>query len=179
MIFMRVRERGYTLAEIIVVIAVIAVLATIVWGAADAYRKKARDTERRSELKQIELALRMYKDSYGRYPASGCGAGTLYASPGPGNTNWYVSCDQYITGLVPSIMNALPTDPKESVMNQGYMYRTNVAGTEYKVMSHGSVESRVITAGEVMARCPASCLASNPSCTQRTYAVYSPGAACW
>lgn len=180
MIFMRIRERGYTLVEIVIVIGIVAVLATIIWGAADAYRKKARDTERRSELKQIELALRMYKDSYGRYPAEGCGATGLWASPGPGTATWYVSCDDYIPGLTPSIMNTLPSDPNETNANSGYMYRVSPDGMNYKVLAHNTVESKVINIGEPMARCPSTCsITTYTYCTQRSYAVYSPGAACW
>lgn len=178
MIFMRVWERGFTTAEIIVVIGIIALLATAAYGGVNSVRKKAHDTERRTELKQLEVALRVYKDSYGRYPATGCGGQVgVWVSPGPGTATWYVSCDDYISGLTPSIMNTLPIDPNETRVDGGYMYRTNAAGTEYKVIAHGTVESGVINKGEEMARCPASC--SQTFCSQSSYAVYSPGASCW
>lgn len=171
-------NRGYSLVEIMVAVAIVAILATVSFRAVDEYRKSARDKERIAELKQLQIALRMYKDSYGRYPAAGCSiaAGT-WVSPGPGTATWYASCDAYISSLTPTFMNVLPTDPNETKTNSGYMYRTDATGSEYKIIAHDVVETRVVNAGDTMARCPSSC--TQAYCSQRSYAIYSEGAACW
>lgn len=179
-IFFSKQNKGFTLVEILAVCAVIAILATVVYGTLGEARKKARDDERRAELQQIELALRLYKDQYGRYPERGCSSGPwswYWTSPGPGNQGYYVSCDEFITGLVPTFFTELPTDPDETKINSGYMYLTDALGTDYKVLAHDTVEGGVVNPGEEKARCPASC--SNAHCTQSSYAVYSSGAACW
>jgi prepilin-type N-terminal cleavage/methylation domain-containing protein len=176
-IFRSRKNTGFTIVEILVACAVIGILAAVTYGALGEARKKARDKERITELKQLEVALRLYKDSYGRYPDRGCGATTGWTGPGPGSASWYVECTQYISGLVPSIMNELPTDPDESKVDSGYIYQTDASGSNYKVLAHDTVESGTVSAGGEMARCPASC--SQSHCTQASYAVYSPGAACW
>lgn len=68
MIFLTQEKKGFTLIELIIVISVITVLSTIVLAAMSQGRVKARDTQRISDLAQIQLALRVYKDSNGAYP---------------------------------------------------------------------------------------------------------------
>ncbi len=61
-------KKGFTLYELLVVFAIIGVLASVVIVSLNEARKKARDTQRMSDLQQVQLALRQYKDVYGRYP---------------------------------------------------------------------------------------------------------------
>lgn len=61
-------KRGFTLVEMIVVIAIITLLATVVIFNVQEGKKKARDAQRLSDLQQIQLALRVYKDVHGNYP---------------------------------------------------------------------------------------------------------------
>lgn len=61
-------ERGFTLVEIVLVVGVIAVLSAVVIGNLGESRKKSRDAKRISDLEQIELALRLYKDVHESYP---------------------------------------------------------------------------------------------------------------
>lgn len=61
--------RGFTLAEVLIVVAVIAILASVVYPSLSDARKKSRDTQRVSDLAQLQLALRMYRDSNGSYPS--------------------------------------------------------------------------------------------------------------
>jgi len=57
-------ERGFTLIELLVVIAVIAVLAAILFPVFAQVRAKARSASCVSNLKQIGLALAMYRQDY-------------------------------------------------------------------------------------------------------------------
>lgn len=61
-------ERGFTLVEIIVVIAVIGLLSMVVFASFDDSRKKARDTARHADIQQIGAALQAYGVTYGSYP---------------------------------------------------------------------------------------------------------------
>jgi type II secretory pathway pseudopilin PulG len=63
-------RRGMTLVETIVIVAIVAVLASVVMANLGDSRKKPRDAKRMSDLGQIQLALRMYKDVHGGYPAT-------------------------------------------------------------------------------------------------------------
>jgi len=64
-------KEGFTLIELLVVIAIIGLLATIVLVSLSSARAKGRDARRVSDLKQIEKALEMFYDNYGRYPITG------------------------------------------------------------------------------------------------------------
>lgn len=61
---------GFTLIELLVVIAIIGILSSVVLASLSTARKKARDMRRISDVHQIQLALEIYKDQFGIYPAS-------------------------------------------------------------------------------------------------------------
>jgi prepilin-type N-terminal cleavage/methylation domain-containing protein len=65
----RSQAPGFTLIELLVVIAIIAILAGILFPVFAAARAKARDTRDLSNLRQLMLALQMYRDDYDeQYP---------------------------------------------------------------------------------------------------------------
>jgi prepilin-type N-terminal cleavage/methylation domain-containing protein len=59
---------AFTLVELLVVMAVIAVLAALIFPAAGALKKLAAIKKARTELKQAELAIETYKGSFNHYP---------------------------------------------------------------------------------------------------------------
>lgn len=61
-------RRGFTLTELLVVIAIIAVLAALVSVGVMKALDTARQTAIKTELDQIDTALKAYKDKYGEYP---------------------------------------------------------------------------------------------------------------
>lgn len=176
------RKAGFTLNEILVVIAILAILSSVVLISTKAAREKARDTQRISDLQQIQLALRVYKDANGRYPDMGCDR--YYPTPPPGGTTagWtgqgtgFGSCDVYIKNFS-SYFNTLPLDPKNAGNNTGYIYSSRNDGQAYKIMAYKTVERGDVQKGTEFARCPSSCIQSY--CSENTYAIYSKGAECW
>ena len=62
-------ERGFTLIEILVVIAIIGLLSLIVFASFDDSKKKARDSARHADIQQLAAALQTYGVTYGEYPS--------------------------------------------------------------------------------------------------------------
>jgi len=79
-------KRGFTLIELLIVVAIIGILATFLLVNFIGVRQRARDAERKSDLRQIQSALELYRAdaSNGSYPdtpvLSVCGAGHSLAN---------------------------------------------------------------------------------------------------
>ena len=74
-----VSRRGFTLVEIIIVVAVLAVLAGIAFPVFVRVRERGRCATCQDNLRQIALAMQQYvADSSGRYPAMRSGSGVLW-----------------------------------------------------------------------------------------------------
>ncbi len=95
-------QRGFTLIEMLVVVALIGILTTLVTANLNSARERARDTQRKSDLRNLETALRLYYQDYQAFPGngsageiSGCGAsGTSVCTWGAAwsdSTNTYMS----------------------------------------------------------------------------------------
>jgi len=64
-------QKGFTLVELLVVIAIIGILAALGLYGFTTAQKKARDTQRRNDLKELKQALEAYAGSHnGFYPLS-------------------------------------------------------------------------------------------------------------
>ena len=66
----RRRPAGFTLVELLTVIAIIAVLATLLMTTLGSVKRKAREAVCTSNLHQIGLALQLYLDDFNHRPAS-------------------------------------------------------------------------------------------------------------
>ena len=175
------REKsGFTLVELMVVVAIIGILAAVVYANFNDARAQSRDKARMVALKEAQLALEFYKAQYGQYPAQGCGGANTFAGPGSA-TAGFAQCDDYMQGLVPDFLPELPRDPnRENEAGVGFYYQTNASRTAYKLMSYQAVEQILITGyGDELARCPSASGQCAGSFFPNAYAVYSVGAETW
>ncbi len=146
-----------------VAIAIIGILSAIVYANFGEARKASRDDVRKTSIKELQLAIEFYKAQNNSYTAAGCGAGTTGWAEAGG------SCTNYIVGLVPDFIPALPTDPsREEEAGVGFRYRSD--GRDYKLMVRNAIEVKTLSAGDEL---------SNYDNDNDSYAVYSAGAVNW
>ena len=107
-------KKGFTLLELLVVIAIIGILTAIGLNNFSSARQKARDTKRKTDLKQIANALEAYYNDHGQYPASDINGNILGCETDATETcSWGSSAfKNTTTGTV--YMVKLPTDPYAS-----------------------------------------------------------------
>lgn len=61
-------KSGFTLLEILVVISIMMILASVILIQIQRFRSKPRDAEREQEMKSLQTALALYASSYDKYP---------------------------------------------------------------------------------------------------------------
>ena len=91
---------GFTLIELLIVIAIISVLATLLMVNFVGIRQRARDAQRKSDLRQIQSALEIWRSDNGTYPVAGSDFGACGSSLKSGNTVYIakIPCDPLNTG---------------------------------------------------------------------------------
>jgi general secretion pathway protein G len=104
-VLLRPRD-GFTLIEILVVIAVISLLAALVAPNVLRHVGTAKDAAARSQMEMLGAALDAYRLDNGRYPSTAQGLEALWAEPtaNPRPTNW----------RGPYLRKAVPMDPWDS-----------------------------------------------------------------
>lgn len=94
-------KKGFTLIELMIVIAILGVLATLISGNFITSLKKGRDARRKTDLEQIQRALEMYYEDNKAYPLTAAVVfGNQLCYPGANGCNTKV------------YMQKLPDDPK-------------------------------------------------------------------
>jgi type II secretion system protein G len=113
-------KKGFTLIELLIVVAIIGILATLLMVNFIAVRQRARDAERKSDLRQIQSALELYRSDNGSYPSSLTNC-TCSGNACLGNS----TCSTIY-------MQKIPVDPNSpSYWNTGSYYYSSTGETSY------------------------------------------------
>jgi len=107
-------KKGFTLIEMLIVITIIALLASLILVGMGGARQKARDARRIADLHNVQNALELYFSKNGMYPTS--------------IANW----DALITALTGAGVG-ISQVPKDPLNNTTYYYRygADSTGTDY------------------------------------------------
>jgi len=126
---MKKQSKGFTLIELLVVISIIGLLSSVVMASLNTARSKARDSKRIQDMRQIQLALELYKSNTGSYPSSGgtrensCWAVTSVSHPATYTSVPGGGWSSALSSLVSSnLISALPNDPKNTGTVATYPY---------------------------------------------------------
>lgn len=119
-------DRGFTLIELLIVIAIIGILATLISANFIGVRQRARDTERKSDLRQLQAALELYKSDLGSYP-------TGFSNYSVTNSSSCSSSSRVsFTANSVTYMSKVPCDPLSSNgFNGNNYYYYSASGTSY------------------------------------------------
>ena len=119
--------KGFTLIEMLIVIAVIAILAGVVLTGVSGFQASARDTRRLGDLRTTQNYLELYFNKCGHYPVDGgatCGGAT-----GESSLGWTV-----VTEALKTVTSQVPVDP----VNSGdyvYQYAYLDGGLSYEIQA--------------------------------------------
>ena len=133
-------SRGFTLLELLVVISIIGLLASIALVSLDSARKKTRDTQRLSDMAGIQKAVRLYYEKNNQYPDNSAG-GYDEIDCAEWDFGYYDSNDTFIDPLVnEGYFTKVPGDTVFegcSGGSGGYRYNLYPAGSNGCDLSRG------------------------------------------
>ena len=110
-----INKKGFTLIELLVAISIIGVLSSFLLANFVGVRQRARDGVRKSDLRQIQSALELYRSDQSTYPNA----------PLPG-------CGSSLTSGSTTYMQKIPCDPSTST---SYTYSVGGGNTTYSIFA--------------------------------------------
>ncbi|HEY4497127.1 MAG TPA: prepilin-type N-terminal cleavage/methylation domain-containing protein [Candidatus Paceibacterota bacterium] len=129
-------KRGFTLIEMLVVIAIISVLAGVVLTGVTGFQANARDTRRIGDLKNTQNFLELYFVKCGHYPGGYSGGACTTTAP----ANW-VALKTMMEAAPFSISNF----PKDPVTARNYEYGVeNPENLKYVLKASLERDNRVL-----------------------------------
>ncbi|MBI2590019.1 prepilin-type N-terminal cleavage/methylation domain-containing protein [Candidatus Berkelbacteria bacterium] len=111
-------NQGFSLIELLIVMVIIGMLATVVTISSSASRAQARDSRRKSDVQTVAAALETYRVENKVYPTE---------------NNFSGSWDDLKVVLFPDFISEWPDDPQgnASQYGEGYVYATDSLGSAY------------------------------------------------
>ncbi|MBI4407589.1 MAG: prepilin-type N-terminal cleavage/methylation domain-containing protein [Candidatus Kerfeldbacteria bacterium] len=136
-------KKGFTLIELLIVIAIIGLLATLAIVSLTTAQRKARDTKRIADVKQLQNAVELYYSEVAQYPltdtVTAFGATTADVDTVNSWPDFGTAISSYITNV--------PVDPTNTTTSV-YTYGANAAGDEYFIAAKLEDEAHTALNGD-------------------------------
>lgn len=119
-------RRGFTLVELLIVIAIIGILSSVVMSSLNSARAKARDASRVASIQEMQKALENYYLDNGRYPGATLGSyAKTIDTPNGGECGYQNNWCNLETALAPYI-RSIPRDNLGGPAMEGrFLYKSN------------------------------------------------------
>ncbi len=140
---------GFTLIELTVVMALLAILATGLLGNFLGSLKKGRDARRKEDLDGIAKGLSLYYNDHNAFPTT---------APSDPRFPWKGTFAVTVNGKTVTYMQSVPNDPMEG---RTYDYATDASGTYFRLfacLENDQDPKRIVPVGSP------NCKACNNSC---------------
>jgi prepilin-type N-terminal cleavage/methylation domain-containing protein len=153
---MKISKKGFTLIELMVVIAIIGILSAVMLESFSAAKSQSRDVKRISDLSNIQLALAGYFNRCGQYPAADTGVSNksiIDSTTLSQNTN----CPSGIS--LSTFIATIPTPPNSGEV---YSYVTDSGYDDYFL--HATLENQNKASNNSLASAPTWCTSGSDVC---------------
>ena len=162
-------RKGFTLVELMIVIAIIGILAAVLYPSLMGYLERTRDTNRQQAMNQVGTALGTYFADMNAYPTQGSGSDKCLDD---------IKNDLEGAGKAVQYLKTLPKDPKAASNKigncaSGYAYfnlkdtSAYMVGAKMEVVTNGNMALDTLPTG-VTGKATFNDLMGNP--TQKTVA---------
>ena len=128
------REKGFTLAEMLVAVAILLILSTMGLSNFIFSIAKSRDARRKGDLATISKAIQAFANDFGAYPLA---AGGKMVACDNNNTglvvcNWGQPLAAFVNGQTVMYLGETPADPKG---DQDYYYEASADGSSFSLFA--------------------------------------------
>ena len=117
----KLQNKGFSLIELMVSIAIVAILTALIIVNIASAREKARDAKRISDIAQIQLALEQYFTKNGSYPTS---------------------VNNYVSEIYPAYISIQPKDPSSN-STADYVYAPDPGNNYYDYLLRVKLEKAI------------------------------------
>ncbi len=123
-------QKGFTLIELIIVMAIMGLLIGVTASSFSTSRIKGKDAKRKSDLKQIGNALEAYLSDHGRYPTAAANKIVACGGSGTSTCDWGTAFTDENNTVY---MAQIPADPTNPTMS--YQYFVSSDGKSYQLFA--------------------------------------------
>ena len=129
----KTKARAFTIIEMLVVIGIIGLLTAIILPTIAGSRARARDSQRISDLSQLQGALEFFYDRCGQYPGVASSGGV------DKNSSCQIAGGGSVT-MVPTFISQIPTPPSGQDFYDYAVLNDSLAGKNINYILHTKLE---------------------------------------